>query len=1113
MGATVNLHPAAPAPRVDQSAFPVVGIGASAGGLDAFTELFSTLPATTGMAYVVIQHLDPTHASLLPSLLAHITSLPVHEGQDRMVLEPNHIYVIPPQADMTLEYDALRLFPRFQERGQHFAIDTFFSSLARERGPQAIGVVLSGTASDGTVGLQEIKAEGGITFAQDEHSATFPQMPHNAIAAGCVDHVLPPKEIAHALARLRSHPFVSVFRIQPLETPRQEEQALTALLQALSQHADVDFLAYKRETLMRRMQHRMAVLHLGHLAEYAAYLREHPAEIDALYQDVLISVTSFFRDEAAFAALTSHAFPNIVQHLAPEDTIRIWVPGCSTGEEAYSLAICLLEFLEERDLSPPIHLFATDINPRVLQHARAGVYPANALGTISARRLEQFFVPVDQEKGSYRIVKAVRERCVFALHNVAKDPPFSQLDLVSCRNVLIYLGTDYQRQMLQIFHYALKPGGFLLLGTAESADPQSRFFAPVERRQKLYVRKEVAESILPFGRTPVRGELAANHLLEDDILVRRKTMQNSDLQQEVDRLLLANYIPAGVVVNTEMEILQVRGHTSPYLELAPGKTSLNLLHMAREGLGLSLRSAISAARKANGPVTKEHVQITAFGTTREIRLTVLPLKGPPAKRYFLVLFEEIAPATFAAASPSEEQSRRTSTRGSSARRIAALELELATTRAEMQEVLNEHEASNEELQAANEEICSSNEELQSINEELETSQEELQSTNQELLTTNQALVQRNEEVKSTQERADAIVETVREPLLVLTEERHVEQANAAFYRFFQVSPQETEGCLLYDLGNGQWDIPRLRFLLEQVYPTNESIHDFEVEHTFPLIGHKIMRLNARRIVGGPSGAESHLILLVIEDVTARKELEQQKDTLLGMASHELKTPIASAKLTVQLLQRRSTKAGNRQSTTQLRAADAHLNRLTCLLDGFLDTTAIETGKLSLQRASFAIDDLVREICEELQYTTPLHHIVFVQEAHTEVYGDRVRTGEVLSNLLANAIKYTPPEKPIEVRAVSDTEQVTVSVQDHGKGIPQDQQTSIFERFSRMGDASQKLLPGVGLGLYLAAEITKQQEGRIWVESVPEEGATFFFTIPQHSASEVCEASASEERIS
>lgn len=1097
MDATVNPPSAVPDPH-GRPAFSIVGIGASAGGLDAFTELFSNLPATTGMAYVVIQHLDPTRASLLPSLLAHITSLPVHEGQDGMALEPNHIYVIPPQADMTLEYDTLRLFPRFQERGQHFAIDTFFFSLAHERGPHAIGVVLSGTASDGTVGLQEIKAEGGITFAQEEHSATFPQMPHYAIAAGCVDHVLSPKEIAHALTRLPSHS-CSVCRAQPLETPQQEEQTLTALLLALSQHTGIDFLAYKRETLMRRMRHRMAVLHIGRLAEYAAYLREHPAEIDALYQDVLISVTSFFRDEAVFAALTSHAFPDIVQHLAPEDTIRIWVPGCSTGEEAYSLVICLLEFLEEHNLSPPIHLFATDINPTVLQHARAGVYPANALSTISARRLERFFVPVDQEKGSYRIARAVRERCVFALHNVAKDPPFSQLDLVSCRNVLIYLGADYQRQVLQIFHYALKPGGFLLLGTAESADPQSRLFAPVERRQKLYVRKEVAESIFPFGRTPVRGELAANHLLEDDTLVRRKTMQNSDLQQEVDRLLLANYVPAGVVVNTEMEILQVCGHTSPYLELAPGKTSLNLLHMAREGLGLSLRSAISAARKGNGPVTKEHVQITAFDTTREIRLTVFPLKGPPAESYFLVLFEEIAPASFAAASPSEEQSRRTSTRGSSARRIAALELELAATRAEMQEVLNEREASNEELQAANEEIRSSNEELQSINEELETSQEELQSTNQELITTNQALVQYNEVVKLTQERADAIIETAREPLVVLTEERYVERANAAFYQFFQVLPQETEGRLLCSLGNGQWDIPRLRFLLDQVYPANEPIHDFEVEHTFPLIGHKIMLLNARRIVSGPTGAESHRVLLAIEDVTARKELERQKDTLLGIASHELKMPIASAKLTLQLLQRRLKKAGNMQLTSQLREVDAHLNRLTYLIDGFLDTTAIETGKLSLQRAPFAVDDLVREICEELQYTTPLHHIVFAQEAHTEVYGDRVRTGEVLGNLLTNAIKYTPPEQPIEVRAVSDTEQVTISVQDHGQGIPQDQQASIFERFSRMGDSSQKQLPGVGLGLYLAAEITKQQEGHIWVESVPGKGTTFFFTMPRYTA--------------
>ena len=787
----------------------------------------------------------------------------------------------------------------------------------------------------------------------------------------------------------------------------------------------------------------MAVLQIERVAVYATYLREHPAEIDALYQNMLISVTSFFRDEAAFDALIHHAIPDIVQHLAPGNTIKIWVPGCSTGEEAYSLVICFLEFLEEHSLIPSIQLFATDINPRALEQARTGIYPANTLSTVSPTRLERFFTPVDLQKGSYRISKAVRECCIFALHNVTKDPPFSQLDLVSCRNVLIYLEPAFQQKVIQTFHYALKPHGFLWLGVSENVDLLSRLFTPVERRQKLYARNTVEYSSLP-GIATSKEILATCNPQEGITQMLDKTIHNSDIQQEADRLLLANYVPASVVIDDEMEILQVRGHTGSYLELASGKTSMNLLKMAREGLALGLRTAIHTARKENHPVMKEGLQVTTFGTTRDIRVTVIPLKGPLAGRYFLVLFEEMTPPTLAT-SPSGEQTDSASKRGAAARRIAALEIELATTRAEMQEMLEARDTANEELQAANEEIRSSNEELQSINEELQTA-------NQEVITANQELEARNEQLKIAQERADAIVETVREPLVVLSDDLHVERANTAFYQSFKVVPWETQGNLLYNLGNGQWNIPSLRMLLNQVQASDQPFHNFEVERAFPDIGHKVMLLNAHRILREHKPAESHLILLAIEDITERKELELQKDALLSMASHELRIPITSSKLTLQLIQRRLTKAGNEQLATQLGAIDGHLNRLTSLLDGLLDATAIETGKLSLHLALFAIDDLVREICEELKRNYPSHNILFKQEAHTEVYGDRVRTGEVLSNLLANAIKYSPQAEPIEVRAAASEDKVTVSipedkvtvsVQDHGEGIPKDQQARIL----------------------------------------------------------------------
>jgi two-component system, chemotaxis family, CheB/CheR fusion protein len=429
-------------------------------------------------------------------------------------------------------------------------------------------------------------------------------MPHHAIAAGCADRILSPEDIAHALARLSSHPYVA--HQQPTATPRmpaEEEQSFSSILLLLRNQTGVDFPSYKPATLKRRIYHRMAVLHLKRMTDYATYLDEHSSEVEALYQDVLIQVTSFFRDPAAFEAMTRLVFPEIVQHLAPGESIRIWVPGCSTGEEAYSLAICLREFLEERSLTLPIQLFATDINPRAVAQARAGIYPAASLSALSPERLERFFTPIDRTRELYQISKAIRERCVFVLHNVAKDPPFPRLDLVSCRNVLMYLRSPLQRRVLQMFHYALKPHGFLLLGLSESADSLSRLFACLDKRQKVYAKKAdggvLPLSLMVSGETP-----AASHPREGERPMPEETRKEFDLQQEADHVLLTNYAPASVVIDRDMEILYVRGHTSPYLEIASGRASFNLLKMVRDDLALGLRSVIHTASKQHHPVTK-----------------------------------------------------------------------------------------------------------------------------------------------------------------------------------------------------------------------------------------------------------------------------------------------------------------------------------------------------------------------------------------------------------------------------------------------------------------------------------------------------------------------------
>jgi two-component system CheB/CheR fusion protein len=544
-----------------QGACPVVGIGASAGGLEAFTRLLEHLPTTTGMAYVFVQHLDPTHPSLLSSLLARVTTMPVRDVTNGMPIEPNQVYILPPNATLILEQGTLMLRPLLALSGERHAIDSFLRSLARERQSHAIGVLLSGTASDGTAGLHAIKAEGGVTFAQDAHSAAFAQMPQSAIATGVVDHILPPEEIARELTRLSQQSSLQEAQLPefhpsyaPPELPADEEHSFTRVLHLLRNRTGVDFLSYKPATLKRRVLHRMATLRMTDLAEYANYLQSHPAESEALEQDVLIPVTRFFRDEAVFTALAQHAFPSMVQQLVPGATLRIWVPGCSTGEEVYSLAMCLQEYLEERGLAPAIQFFATDLNASVLEHARAGIYPASALTSIEPARRERFFTPIDRARGNYRIDKTLRERCVFAQHNLAQDPPFSHLDLISCRNVLIYLGANLQQKVIQTFHYALNPQGVLLLGTSERIDPFSRLFRRVEQSKHLYLKKITGGLVLPSlaAREDSSGERFRG---EGETPMSEKQSVGWDILQEADRLLLAQYTPASVVIDANQDIV------------------------------------------------------------------------------------------------------------------------------------------------------------------------------------------------------------------------------------------------------------------------------------------------------------------------------------------------------------------------------------------------------------------------------------------------------------------------------------------------------------------------------------------------------------------------------
>jgi two-component system, chemotaxis family, CheB/CheR fusion protein len=975
-------------PRANAERFPVVGIGASAGGLEAIKALLAQLPEETGLAYVFVQHLDPHHPSLLPELLARVTLLPVREVEEGMRVEPDCVYSCPSNVSLALTQDTFQLSQEPQVSGERHVIDRFFTSLARTRGRQAVGVLLSGTGSDGTLGLQAIRAAGGITFAQEPASAAFPQMPRSAIEASCVDHVLSCAEIARTLAQVGSHAPLS--QDQPtMQTvaERVSEPGFTSILHLLSQQSGVDFLSYKSTTLQRRIESRMTLLHLADLSAYAAYLREHPDEVEALAQSVLIAVTDFFRDPAVFEALARLVWPILMQRRERREPLRIWVPGCATGEEVYSLAICLLEFLQSHELSQPFQIFASDVNPKVLAQARAGIYAESRLSPVSPERLQRYFTPLDRHRSRYRIDASLRERCVFATHNLLLDPPYTRLDLISCRNVLMYLRASAQQQILQTFHYALVPEGFLLLGTSESIEPLSRLFGRVEPGQHLYRKQPFGGIVLPqIGMS--QGRASALLPVEEATSLAEERSLGADILQEADRLLLAHYVPASVVIDANQEIVQVRGQTGPYLELAAGRANLNLFKMVRPGLSLGLRAALHSARKGRRTVIREGLHVLAFGTTRLVRLTAIPLKGPPADHYCLVLFEEQAslPDAHFISPTANEPASRSDKRERKERRIAELEQELSTLRAETQALLEERDTANEELQTANEEIRASNEELRSLTEELETSKEELQTINEELSTTNQKLATHNDQLKAAQEYTEAIVETVRSPLVVLSEELRVERANVAFYQFFLTIPPETEGRLLTDLGNGQWNIPRLQTLLHEIVPTNHAIHDFEVEHVFPRIGRKTLRLNARRLLLEGRPVTEHRLLLAMEDITERRAAELQVQARLAFLQHLLDAFPSSVYL-VQGAEARLVLAN--RATSILWGAEWRIGQP--MLD-FLESNHIrlfDTQGKALPPAAFATmraltsDQLVVQLQEIIHHANSTTLPVLVKAVHIE----------------------------------------------------------------------------------------------------------------------------------
>ena len=976
--------------------FPIIGIGASAGGIEALGTFFDAMPADSGMACVIVLHLDPTRESQLAAILSQHTDMPVHEITDGMPIEANHVYIIAPNTTLRVAGNNCHLSEPDEPRGHRFPVDELFRSLADDQQERAICVVLSGTGHNGTEGLKEVRAVGGCAIAQNPQTAKFDGMPRSAISAGVIDRVLAPDLMPAFLIDYVRRDYLA--NVAPKGAKSDNGVAsLEPILALVRARANHDFRSYKPSTLSRRINRRMGLMGSGSIGDYLESLRENPAEISALTSDLMISVTGFFRDPDAWAALDELVIRPLVAERADQAPIRLWVPACSTGEEAYSLGMLVLDAAEAAGKQFDLKIFATDSQEGNLNTARTGVYPAAASKTIPERQMRKYFDWLD---GTIEVRKELREQVVFSPHNVLRDPPFSRLDLVTCRNLLIYLQPVAQEHVMGLCHFAIREGGHLFLGNAETVGRSSDLFSTVSAKSRIYRREgPTRHDIVNFSRfTSAPDQQAETGSATPPFAVPARGGYG-DLARKA---MLERHAPASILVDQNERVLYYHGVTSPFLDTPPGEPTRDVLAMARDSIRAKLRIALRETTESDEE-RDFSAQVTQDGKQRLFNVTVTPIKAPGDAALRLISFALQREDAIPTPSISGKDSSRNE---------QMLEDELRATRAELNNTTEQMESVNEELKAYNEEATSMNEELQSTNEELETSKEELQSFNEELHSVNSQLqhkVQELDEASNNLENllsgtnlatlflntdlcikwfspasrtllelvstdigrplahfalkiadddllrdaktvldkltpieaevsdaadnwylrrlqpyrtvdnrtegvvitftditerkratdavsearvyAESIVATIRQPLLVLTSDLHVQTPNQMFCDVFETTRQETEGKLIYDLGNGQWNIPELRNALEDILPEKEEFSDFRVDHDFESLGRRTMSLNALRL--RRNGGRPELILLSIEDTTAQTDADAHRDLMIDELSHRVKNVLAT----------------------------------------------------------------------------------------------------------------------------------------------------------------------------------------------------------------------------
>ncbi|MBF4507872.1 chemotaxis protein CheR [Flavobacterium sp. JLP] len=1082
-------------PNKTKQDFPVVGIGASAGGLDAFKKILKAIPVDSGMAYVLVQHLSPDHPSNLAEILAQSTEIPVHEIINDINLAPNHIYIIPENNNLIAEDGVLKLHVRTRNEKKNACIDIFFESLAKVHESFAIGVILSGTAFDGTFGLKKIKEFGGVTIAQDPETAAFKGMPQSAIDADVVDYVLAPELIPERLIQIQKS-YTANHAYNEIDTiPKNEEETLHQIINLIFLRTGNDFSHYKQPTIRRRIARRMVITRKESLQEYFYLLRNDKTEQDILFNDFLIPVTYFFRDSKFFETLPSTIFPQLIQNTT-NNNLRIWIAGCATGEEAYSLAISIHEFLVEKNNKDiKVQIFASDISEKCITKARTAIYSAQDVQHVSQARLQNYFTKRD---GNYHINKVIRDMCIFAVHNFIKDPPFARIDLVSCRNVLIYFDPFLQKKVLSSFHYSLKEKGILFLGKSETTTNAQNLFEPTGRNEKIYIRKFAPVRYVPEAFKP--ANMSTRDKPES---TEKRSLPEADFRKIASDILFLKYTPASVIINEHLEIVHFHGDTSYFLLPSPGKPNFNVLKMAREGISFELRNAILKIKKDKKNVKKENVVVKDQPYMASFEVVSIPNDD----EHFMILFYKKPLPEF----DDSKIKRKTSDQ----QRILELENELLQLREDIKRVTEEQQTAFEELQTTNEELLSSSEEMQAMNEELETSTEELQSNNEELMCVNDELMDRQEQLISMRNYSESIFKTIREPLLIIDRDFFVKSANPSFYKYFQTTEKETEGYSFFEIGDCQWNIPDFKDLIFKMLGDETSIEDFQVHTICKGIGKKIMMVNARRILNAkPAG----MILVALEDITevvaANEQLNiknlqlqsynEQLERFTSAASYDLQEPLRKIHMFCQRI------IDNEQNLSE--TSKHNLERMLFAASNMSQLIAdlIDYSRINFVEKEFKKTDLnvlLKKIIADLKDNILEKNASITISPLPQLNVISYQIQQLFSNLILNAIKYTKEgvipeikienenpstEEILEIGGNKDISYIKISITDNGIGFEQEFESKIFEPFYRLHSAQYH---GSGLGLTLVKKIVSNHHGFIAVRSKINQGTVFNIYLP------------------